>query len=122
MRATFAIIATVLAALASLPAAAQTSGCSVDIGRGAAQGGSQGNMTVVAGRSCGANLYIRPQTQTATTSIALATPPAHGNVVMTQPNRFDYTPAAGFSGTDSFVITAQPAPFRVTMTVTVRSR
>jgi hypothetical protein len=122
MRTRFTIIAATLTALAFWPAAAQTPGCLVDIGRGAAQGGSQGNMRVVPGRSCGASLYIRPQTQTPTTSVTLATPPAHGTVVITQPNRFDYIPAAGFSGADSFVITALPAPFRVTMTVTVQPR
>jgi hypothetical protein len=71
------------------------------------------------GHSCGATMFVRPETQTPTTTLALATPPAHGAVVITQPNRFDYTPAAGFSGTDSFVLIGQPAPFRVIMSVIV---
>ena len=121
---TIVVLATAVAltALAACPAAAQSSGCEIQVGRNATRGGAVGRMTVASGRSCGAPLYRRPEAHEATTSLTLATPPMHGAVVITQPNRFDYTPVAGFTGNDSFVITGLPEPFRVTVTATVTPR
>jgi hypothetical protein len=111
------------AALLAAPASAQDrqrGTCEVTIARGATQlGGANGSMQVESGRSCGTTVLRRPERNEPTSSLTVATAPAHGTVAITQPNRFDYTPAAGFAGTDSFVVTGQPAPFRVTVTVTV---
>jgi hypothetical protein len=76
-------------------------------------------MVVAGGRACGSTLFVRPESNEPTSAVALATPPAHGRVTLTQPNRFDYTPAPGYAGEDRFVITGTPAPFRITVTVTV---
>jgi hypothetical protein len=120
MRVKIALAAALLALLPAARVAAQTRPCVVSIGRNATTTGSDSRMSVEnTGHSCGASMFVRPETQTPTSTLTLAMPPAHGAVVITQPNRFDYTPTAGFSGTDSFVLTGQPAPFRVIMSVTV---
>src|SRR5258708_34258596 len=114
------LAAGLLAALAADRSAAQTRACVVSIARNATTRGSDSRMMVEnTGHSCGASMFVRPETQTPTTALVLATPPGHGTVVITQPNRLDYTPAAGFSATDSVVVTGEPTPFRVIMTVIV---
>ncbi|WP_345712769.1 Ig-like domain-containing protein, partial [Kineococcus glutinatus] len=51
---------------------------------------------------------------------ALATAPAHGSVTVNGDGSYTYTPAAGFSGTDSFTYTAtDPAGRAVTGNVTI---
>jgi hypothetical protein len=119
MRAVLALAAALLA----LPAGAQErqrGTCEVSLGRGAAQAsGANGAMQVESGRSCGTAVMRNPERNEPTSSLALATPPAHGRVTITQPNRFDYTPAPGFTGEDRFIITGLPSPFRVVVTVTV---
>jgi hypothetical protein len=118
-----ALAAALAAALVPAQAGAQErqrGTCEVTIGRGATQsGGANGSMQVESGRSCGTTVMRRPERNEPTASLTLASPPAHGQVTITQPNRFDYTPAPGFVGEDRFVITGERSPFRVAMTVTV---
>ncbi|MCE9517952.1 MAG: tandem-95 repeat protein, partial [Verrucomicrobia bacterium] len=57
------------------------------------------------------------------TGFAIASPPAHGTVIIDNVGSYSYTPVANFSGTDSFTFTAKnitgtSAPATITITVT----
>jgi Bacterial Ig domain len=101
--------------------------CRVDLGRGWSTGGGQGRIVMKnTSAGCGATLAADPDAAILVDDIQLIVRPQHG-VVAVVPPRFKYTPDTGFTGTDTFSLSARgrnrdgrPVELRGTVTVEVR--
>ena len=78
--------------------------CAVSIGRGAtAPGGATGTMTVRnVGRACRVVNFTVPEQRVATRRLEVVRAPAHGRVVVIEPNVVAYSPHTGYTGPDEF--------------------
>ena len=82
-------------------------GCRVDLGRGWSTAGGQGRIVMKnSGAGCSATLVADPDAAILVDDIQLTVRPQHG-VVAVVPPRFKYTPDAGFTGTDTFSLSAR---------------
>lgn len=85
-------------------AAAPAFACSVELGRGWARGAGAGTITMVkGGKNCGAQMWTVPEARLPVATISVTTPPSNGRLT-TKGNAFQYTPAPGFQGQDSFAL------------------
>jgi hypothetical protein len=122
-------LAAALATLPVLPATAAP-GCTIGPLKGMqSKAGATVSMRVArAGKPCGTKLWV----QTGIipyTALRVARDPQHGNLTVSDPTQFSYTPAAGYQGTDQFEILAlgnnssgSPVTGTLTVNVTVGAR
>ena len=78
--------------------------CEVSIGRGATgPGGATGTMTVRnVGRACRIVNFTVPDQRVATNRLEIVRAPAHGRLVVIEPNVMAYSPNTGYTGSDEF--------------------
>jgi hypothetical protein len=84
-------------------------------------GGAETTMrTVGDGRGCSFRIFTKLAERVGFESLVAATPPANGILTFVQNTRITYTPAAGFTGKDRFVVNTVPKG-RVVVNVEVRA-
>ena len=102
------LVAFLLVALMLVGTAGQADDvCHVELGRGWSTGRGQGKIAMTnTGTGCGATLAADPDVAILVDDIQLTVRPKNGVVAVTPP-RFKYTPDAGFTGSDTFSLSAR---------------
>jgi hypothetical protein len=99
--------AALLALLLVVTAGQADDACHVDLGRGWSTGRGQGRIVMKnTSAGCGATLVADPDAAIVVNDIQLTVRPQHG-VVAVVPPRFKYTPDTGFTGADTFSLSAR---------------